>query len=346
MGSPKQIAAAGIFKNEAPYIVEWIAWHRAIGFDKFIIADNESSDATKRILLGLEKLGLVEYLAFPSLNLKSPQLAAYEYILRNWNDRFEWLAFIDADEFIVPTTPLADFPRRLRSVPDDVGAVLLNWACFGSSGNDRFENRPVVERFENRSHADTASNVNLHYKSVVRPKAVFPGIPNPHHFPLRQGFRHARLDGVTPEVTRPHGGLTNEVDWSEWRINHYRTKSWSEYYRRKMPIGRSDRPDLTRTFAYFFQNDLNDILDPLPTELRSRLLVEIKKITGLLYEVDPGLKEVIEGYRIADAPPRKFFYWSRAENADVKVVKAWRHRPIARIVSGIRVLLWEKLPRL
>ena len=35
--------SAAIFKNEGPYILEWVAYHRVLGIERFFIADNDSS---------------------------------------------------------------------------------------------------------------------------------------------------------------------------------------------------------------------------------------------------------------------------------------------------------------
>ena len=39
-----KLSFVAIVKNEAPYIVEWIEFHRLVGVDKFYIYDNESSE--------------------------------------------------------------------------------------------------------------------------------------------------------------------------------------------------------------------------------------------------------------------------------------------------------------
>ena len=40
----------GCMKNEGPYIVEWVAYHRAIGIDNFLIYTNGCDDGTSEIL--------------------------------------------------------------------------------------------------------------------------------------------------------------------------------------------------------------------------------------------------------------------------------------------------------
>ncbi|WP_322787480.1 glycosyltransferase family 2 protein [Aliiroseovarius crassostreae] len=48
-------------KNEAPYILEWVAYHRAMGIDKFLIYTNDCSDGTSEILDRLQDLGILQH---------------------------------------------------------------------------------------------------------------------------------------------------------------------------------------------------------------------------------------------------------------------------------------------
>ena len=43
-------AIIAIVKNEGKYIEEWIDYHKLIGFEKFYIYNNESSDNTESVL--------------------------------------------------------------------------------------------------------------------------------------------------------------------------------------------------------------------------------------------------------------------------------------------------------
>ena len=39
-----KLAICAIFKDEAPYLLEWLAFHRMMGVDAFVLYDNGSSD--------------------------------------------------------------------------------------------------------------------------------------------------------------------------------------------------------------------------------------------------------------------------------------------------------------
>ena len=44
-------------KNEAPYILEWVAHHLVIGFDHIVVLTNDCTDTTNAILTRLDALG-------------------------------------------------------------------------------------------------------------------------------------------------------------------------------------------------------------------------------------------------------------------------------------------------
>src|SRR4051794_18371246 len=81
-----------IFKDEGPYLAEWIMFHRLQGFDNFILFDNESTDGGAQVarLLG------AEVIFWPG---KAQQLPAYNHAMHEL-PRGSWAAFIDVDEYL------------------------------------------------------------------------------------------------------------------------------------------------------------------------------------------------------------------------------------------------------
>src|SRR5437016_521510 len=54
-----------IFKNEAPYLKEWIEYHKLVGVDHFYLYNNLSLDAFRRILAPYIKDELVTLIQWP-----------------------------------------------------------------------------------------------------------------------------------------------------------------------------------------------------------------------------------------------------------------------------------------
>ena len=259
--SPR-LAIGAIMKNEAPYILEWVAYHRVLGIDRFYVADNASDDGTTELLKALASLGIVRHVPFPGKPGRPPQLPAYAKIMRKFRRDADWIAFIDADEFIAPAEGAPSIGTFLAGLGEDVGAVALNWAIYGSSFSATPTAAPVIERFTRRSADDLG--VNLHYKTIVRAKAFYDVGSNPHLFQIRKGYRTVQVDGIELEHHSKRGaGLSDRIVWSPWRINHYVVKSRAEFDHKKAPRGRAALANMFRDESFFRGHDRNEIEDPM-----------------------------------------------------------------------------------
>jgi len=249
---------AGIFKDELPYIVEWVAFYRMMGFDRIIIADNQSSDGSKELLTSLQSLGLVDYFDFPGSPGRSHQLDAYQYVINQYSHEIDWLAFIDADEFLIadeyqPIHELIENILRLSS-NSNVGAIAINWRTFGSSGIIEYEDDLIVERFTR--HANRNQMVNKHYKSLIKTSALASTGGNPHHFKLKGGSAYINTIGKSLSLDQNRGeGLSDAVEWTNASINHYVVKSKSEFFAKKGPRG--GLLNRVKGINYFYNHDLN-----------------------------------------------------------------------------------------
>jgi hypothetical protein len=281
-------AIAGIVKNEVDGLVEWIAFHSVVGACHFFIADNESDDGTRELLSALSRAGLVTLFDFPTAGEKKPQLPAYAAILRACPADIDVLAFIDADEFILPLegadsiVPLAE--RLFAS--EDVSAVALNWANFGSSGQLFAEEGMVIERFTQR--AAQTFGANHHFKSLVRPGRV-KSFHNPHYARLQMG-RYVDALGRDVIMHAEHGGgLSEKVVWSGARVNHYAVKSLEEFLMGKSRKGSASLHGRVKHKAYFQGHDRNDETCLLAKGFAPRVREEMARLEAM---AAPALEEM------------------------------------------------------
>ena len=91
------LSITAILKNEAPYIKEWIEYHKMLGVERFYLYDNESEDNLQDVLQPYINSGLVYY---HSIKGKCVQFLAYRDAVYKYKDQTTWMAFIDIDEFI------------------------------------------------------------------------------------------------------------------------------------------------------------------------------------------------------------------------------------------------------
>ncbi|MEX8495331.1 glycosyltransferase family 2 protein [Sphaerotilus sp.] len=259
-----RIAIAAIFRNEHPYVLEWIAHHQSLGVARFYIADNVSDDGTSELLQALHVLGVIRRIPFASTPGQAPQLPAYADLLGTHACDEDWIAVIDADEFIVPTGGARSLAEVLAplAAQADVGAVVLNWAIHGSAWRLNHSAGLVCERFTRRAHQSFGAN--HHYKTVLR-RAAFASVhSNPHHFVLQPGWRCVHTDGSDAVPHARHGlGLSERVVWEGLRLNHYIVKSREEFETRKGRNGSAATVGRVKGEDYFVAHDRNDTRDGL-----------------------------------------------------------------------------------
>jgi Glycosyl transferase family 2 len=271
-----------IFRNEAPYVTEWIAHHRLMGFRDIFVADNDSDDGTWELLQALEKLGYLKCFRFPNPPGQRPQLPAYTEVMHRFGQEVDWMAFIDADELVWPTNGERTAIPSLAGLAarPEVGAIVLNWAIHGSSWHTNHAAGLVTERFQRC--ARRTMRINQHYKTVLRTAAWSGAFTNPHQPRLDAHWRVTHANG-TPVVphTRHGAGLSSEIVWDILRLNHYAVKSRQEFDERKRPKGRVSHPGERRE-TYFANHDHNDTPAPVPEWSRSRLAAEVARMEAEL----------------------------------------------------------------
>lgn len=165
----EKLCLSGIVKNEVDYMVEWVAWHHLAGFDNIIVADNMSNDGTRSLLEAMELIGCLKLIYQPTL-AKNTQAHCYNRVLEIALGKFEFVMFLDADEFLVHESQRHGEERRCLEQlvgAGDVGSVCVNWRCFGSGGLIKKTPEPVLQRFTHCS-GDPNFEGDRHVKSLVK----------------------------------------------------------------------------------------------------------------------------------------------------------------------------------
>lgn len=276
-----KLSVAAIVKNEADSLLEWIAYHHVIGVHNFLIADNDSSDGTSEILDALADHGLVQRLRYPTPESGNVQMPAYTALLAHARSNCDVIAFIDADEYLLPMdgeTSLLPLLEQLFSNPD-VSALGLNWANFGSSGALFAEDGFVIDRFTKR--AKPSFGVHYHIKTLARPERV-KGFANPHFVHLSSG-RYIDATGADITPHHKHGkGLSSNIIWTGARINHYATKSLEEFLIGKSRRGSATKKARVKHKKYFTSHDRNEEECLLAKQFSPLMRAEYERLTKLI----------------------------------------------------------------
>jgi hypothetical protein len=214
----ESITVVAILKHEEAFVEEWIAYHRLIGVDYFLLYDNDPRQPLKKLLEPYNSYVSVS----PWLVDRVPGNADIQiraYLNAIGQVQTKWVAFIDGDEFIrlEKHNRLSDFLVTVSSC----GAVVLPWYVYGHCG---FYSPPpglITSSLIRRKASLKAGR----FKSITQVSAVS-GIASTHSCDLRPGYQ--MLDSIGNQFrvtdTPSHGGNAY--------INHYICRSFETWMNR------------------------------------------------------------------------------------------------------------------
>lgn len=220
----RTLAICTIVKDEARYLLEWIAFHLLAGVEHFRIYDNGSTDGTTALLAALARQNYpIEIVPWPTREGQSPQLTALRDGFVSLAGRYAFVAAIDVDEFLFrpDRSPL---PQWLRTLPPSVSAIGINQFIFGSSGEAAHRPDLVIARFTRRIPDDDAEVQFV--KTIARPERV--ERPWAHTVDLTGG-EHVHVDGSPLTETPGPRGRTERSVLGDVRLHHYILKSAGEF---------------------------------------------------------------------------------------------------------------------
>ncbi|TCP26331.1 glycosyltransferase family 2 protein [Rhodovulum adriaticum] len=175
-----KIALVATAKDEGPFLLEWVAYHRLAGFDPIIVFQNDSTDGTAAILTELDRIGAISYFDNPAKRGRH-QIRAYTRAAKLDSYRAaDWAMALDLDEFLCVKCGAGRVQDLLAAVPD-TDQVLVNWRFFGAGGYASLSDRLVTERFTLCDRAADMSGELKAYKTLFR-TALFerPGVHRVH----------------------------------------------------------------------------------------------------------------------------------------------------------------------
>ncbi len=286
-------------KNEAPYIAEWVAYHRAIGVDNFLIYTNGCEDSTSVLLDRMQAMGLVEHRQNEDWKGKSPQQFALNQALKEpVVKNADWLIHIDVDEFMnvrCGNGTLDDFFAR---VPDATN-VAMTWRLFGHNGVTQLADDLVIDQF------DTCAP-----KFCPKPHTVWgfkTMFRNIGAYAKMSCHRPNKLDEAKADAVKWVNGsgadMTREALTGGWRsskksigydliqLNHYALRS-AESFLIKRQRGRALHVDRTVGINYWVRMDWSDYRDITIKRNIPRVRAEMDRIMA-----DPEVRRLHdEGY--------------------------------------------------
>ncbi|MEL7133163.1 MAG: glycosyltransferase family 2 protein, partial [Pseudomonadota bacterium] len=258
----------GCMKNEAPYILEWIAYHRAIGIDTFLIYTNGCEDGTSEMLDRLQAMGIVQHRDNEAWKGNSPQQFALnqslkEPVIRN----AEWIIHIDVDEFMNVRTGNGTLQDFFDAVPDATN-VAMTWRLFGHNGVTALRDAFVIDQFDHCApkycpKPHTVWGFKTMFKNIGAYEKISCHRPNK----LKPGKKaEVRwVNGSGKDMTREvvDNGWRNSkksIGYDLLQLNHYALRS-AESFLIKRQRGRALHVDRSIGINYWIRMDWSDVRD-------------------------------------------------------------------------------------
>lgn len=219
------ISIATIFRDDAPYLKEWIEYHLLIGVDHFYLYNHLSQDNPEKVLKPYIDSGIVDLIYTnepfwkskflkPHKKYNNAQLRAYHDATRRAQFISKWVAYIDTDEFIsiADVEPLPEFLKQY----EDYGGLIINWRLFGTSNINKIpNNRLLTETLTWRNNSVRGKDYD-HVKTIARPERISKF--RIHYFSYHHPYVCVKPDHslLNPNHANLLGGPIDKI-----KLNHY-----------------------------------------------------------------------------------------------------------------------------
>jgi hypothetical protein len=275
-------------KNEGPFILEWIAYHRAIGIDRFLVYSNDCTDGTDRLLDLLAARGLVEHRDNPyRATGQRPQHAAliaaeHERVVRD----ADWLVAMDVDEFVNIHVGAGRIEDLFGAV-GDANMISMTWRLFGNADMAAFEDVPVTRQFTacapltaNKPHQSWGFKTLFRHQGIFRklgvhrPKGLIPQLKDRIRWVNGSGHR-------MPEAAYRNAwrSTSRTVGYDLVTLNHYAVRS-AESFLVKRDRGRVNHVDRDQGLLYWFRMNNNAETDRSILPRLPAMEAEIARLTA------------------------------------------------------------------
>lgn len=245
-------------KNEGAFLLEWVAHHKALGFDHILICTNDCADHTRRMAMRLQTLGLAVHhptKPWPATSIQRSalkQATRYEIVRKA-----EWLWVCDADEFLTIKIGDGSVQALAAAASAQTKVIPVPWRIFGPDGRLIYEDIPVTQQFV-RAEAPRG-------QSFTYAKSLFRGLQNVARVGIHAPVARADLGrdlqreepGGRPWRPQPHPMFV-AADHGVAQVNHYALRS-AESFLVKRDRGRVNHVGQDMGLDYWNRFNLADL---------------------------------------------------------------------------------------
>ncbi|MEJ6404489.1 glycosyltransferase family 2 protein [Yoonia sp. 2307UL14-13] len=290
MAKPEYVVVSTM-KNEGPYIIDWVAHYKTLGFDHILVCTNDCTDPTVDILLRLQEMGLVT-----QHNTIVRRAGIHRSALRQASRRYDvvkdakWVFVCDADEYLNVHMGDGSVRALVEGSGDDADVISVPWRIFGPDNVQDFVDEPVTTQFRK---GEFAWDAELRPQTGKFVKSLY---TNQHKFQRMGLHAPVSLEEHIADTKRVlpggmdyvvHGERTEHPPlFTHAQVNHYALRSMSSFLI-KRARGRANHSHHVLGLEYWNKFNLNDETDTTIdryAEASGALAAELKS--------DPALSEL------------------------------------------------------
>ncbi|MES2200316.1 MAG: glycosyltransferase family 92 protein [Chlamydiota bacterium] len=238
-----ELTVVSMFRNTAPYLKEWIEYHRMVGVEHFWLYNDGSTDHYEEVLDPYIKQGLVEvfYWYDDNPDWVPRQIGAFQNGISRAIGVSKWVALIDQDEFIVPMEDKT-ITECLNNHFFEAPGVYVNWRNFGTGHVTLNKEESMLSQLVACSMKNHSRNCVG--KSIIRPEcADINTMWSPHFCALKEGRQYFNGDGKKTLAIKGSDLITDGKHHSKYiSVHHYAFRD--EGYFREVRLPRDSNPEL------------------------------------------------------------------------------------------------------
>lgn len=134
-------------KNEGPFILEWVAFHKVIGFTDIVVFSNDCDDGSDVLLDALAEAGEIQHFRHDVPDDVAPQKNAANLALKqNLFRNGDWVMWLDLDEYLFVNSDDHSLDSLIQRL-GDANAISIAWRFFGDSGITTWPGRQISPEF-------------------------------------------------------------------------------------------------------------------------------------------------------------------------------------------------------
>lgn len=252
-------------RNEGPFLLDWLAHHKALGINDFLVFSNDCDDGTDRLLDILQAAGEVHHIPQTATG-KSVQWQA----LRASRDhpvyaRTDWAMALDCDEYLSLAAPLSGVQQLIAACPG-ADAIALSWRLFGHSGRLRFAEGSTPEHFVQAAPEDILFPAAARFfKSLFRVRNGPFQRPGIHRPKTRNSKTAIWVDGAGARCDADFCADDSRI--VQWRVpspnalaevNHYSLRSIEDFIAKRRR-GLPNRSAKALDASYWAERNFNTV---------------------------------------------------------------------------------------